>query len=211
MIEKANDQLHFTESTFVKQGTIFGSWTPRTADVHFYAHAGILASSLRADKSAPVSVCAVLDDLADYRTDKYEAEWNGFWQFFNVLQFAKEFAAICKTGLDAHVYVALPYGQATSSAEDNSRAAVKELLFEEEAKKIAAALEASGISAPDEVGFELPGANDEVIAEFEMAWVKKKIGYMTTDQEENRAAAENEGWNIFTSEEEIESVFGGES
>lgn len=219
LIEKANDQLHFTESTFVKQGTIFGSWSPRTSDAHFYAHAGILASSLRADKSAPVAVCAVLDDLTDYRTDKYEAEWNGFWQFFNVLQFAKEFAAICKTGLDAHVYVALPYGQATSSAEDNSPAhqgndewaAVKELLFEEEAKKIAAALQAVGIAAPDEVGFELPGTNDEVIAEFEMAWVKKKIGYMTTDQEENRAAAENEGWKIITSEEEIESVFGGES
>ena len=45
-----------------------------------------------------------------FRTDKYEQEWNGFWQFFNVMQFNKSFAAVCRTGLDSHAYVTLPHG-----------------------------------------------------------------------------------------------------
>ena len=84
----ANEQLQFTEDNFTQPGAWFGTWIPRSADAHFYAYAGVLPSNLKADgKNAPITVLALLDDRPDARTDKYEQEWNGFWQFFNVMQF----------------------------------------------------------------------------------------------------------------------------
>ena len=122
-VGKANSQVHFTEDLFVQPGTFFGTWVPRSSDTHFYAYAGILAANIKADKNSPVSVLALLDDRADSRTDKYEQEWNGFWQFFNVMQFNKSFVAVCGTGLDNHAYVTLPYGQIDIATEDTMPAA----------------------------------------------------------------------------------------
>ena len=215
VVGKANNQIHFTEDEFVQPGTFFGTWIPRSTDTHLYVYAGILAATMKSDKNAPVSVCVLLDDRADSRTDKYEQEWNGFWQFFNVMQFAKQFVAICNTGLDTHAYVALPYGQSDTVAEDTAPAQrasegwaeIRELLFDEETVKIADSLEEKGIAAPEEAGYELTDDSGEVIAEIELAWIKKKIGYMTTDQQVDRDKAMNAGWKIFTTADDIDTVF----
>lgn len=215
-VGKANSQVHYTEELYVQPGTFFGTWIPRSSDSHFYAYAGILAASMKADKNAPVAVLAMLDDRADSRTDKYEQEWNGFWQFFNVMQFNKSFAAVCVTGLDNHAYVALPYGQTDTAAEDNAPSAVsgegwgeiREMLFDDAAVKIADALEEKGIAAPEEAGYELADNSGEVIAEIELAWICRKIGYMTDDQQADREKAENAGWKIFVGADEIDTIFG---
>lgn len=215
VIGKVNTQVHFTEDTYVQPGTFFGTWIPRYSDTHFYAYAGILAASMKADKNAPVAVLALLDDRADSRTDKYEQEWNGFWHFFNVMQFDKKFVAVCNTGLDAHTYVALPYGQNDTSAEDNSPAAstgegwaeIREMLFDEETIKVADALEERSIVAPEEAGYELANESGEVVAEIELAWISRKIGYMTEDQASDRGKAENAGWTIFTTVDDIKTIF----
>ena len=213
---KANAQVHFTDDTFLHPGTFFGTWIPRSADAHFYACAGIPVSALQADKNAPVSVLAVLDDRADSRTDKYEQEWNGFWQFFNVMQFAGRFAAVSSTGLEAHVYDALPCGQPDTAAEDNAPAApagegwagIREELFGDAAVKLADALEEKGVPAPEEVGFELENDAGEVIAEMELAWTGRRLGYMTEEQACERKSAERAGWTIFTTADEVDTVFG---
>lgn len=215
-VGKANSQVHYTEESYVQPGTFFGTWIPRSSDSHFYAYAGILAASMKADKNAPVAVLAMLDDRVDSRTDKYEQEWNGFWQFFNVMQFNKSFAAVCGTGLDNHAYVALPYGQTDTAAEDNASSAVsgegwgeiREMLFDDATVKIADALEEKGIAAPEEAGYELADDSGEVIAEIELAWICRKIGYMTDDQQADREKAENAGWKIFVGADEIDTIFG---
>ena len=170
---------------------------------------------MKADKNAPVSVCAILDDRVNNRTGKYEQEWNGFWQFFNVMQFAKEFVAVSRNGIDAHAYNALPFGQTTAAAEDTTPAQarndgwteIRELIFDEETARIADELEKKSIMAPEEAGYELADDSGEVIAEIELAWTTKKIGYMTEAQQEDRDKAEGYGWKIFTSVEEIDTVF----
>jgi DEAD/DEAH box helicase domain-containing protein len=53
-------------------------------------------------------VFATLLDSEDYRTDKYEVEWNGYWQFFNVMQFLGSFAAVTANGLAQNIYDAIP-------------------------------------------------------------------------------------------------------
>ena len=171
---------------------------------------------MKADKNAPVAVLALLDDRADSRTDKYEQEWNGFWQFFNVMQFNNRFAAVCGTGLDSHAYVALPYGQTDTAAEDNAPSAasgegwgeIREMLFDDATIKIADALEEKGIAAPEEAGYELADDSGEVIAEIELAWINRRIGYMTDDQQTDREKAENAGWKIFVGADEIDTIFG---
>ena len=214
-IRKVNSQVHFTDEEFIQPGTFFGTWIPRSTDTHFYAYGGILAERMKSDKNAPVSVCAILDDRPDSRTDKYEQEWNGFWQFFNVMQFLRCFVAVCYTGLDNHAYVALPFGETQTATEDTAPvqvrsdawAEIRGLLFDEATIQIADALEEKGIAAPNEAGFELASESGEVIAELELAWIERRIGYMTQEQLDDRSKAENEGWKIFTSADEIESIF----
>ena len=173
---------------------------------------------MKANKNALVAVLALLDDRSDSRTDKYEQEWNGFWHFFNVMQFDTQFIAVCNTGLDAHTYVALPYEQTNTLAEDASPAGscgegwaeIRELLFDDETIIIAHTLEERGISAPDELSYELMNNSGEVAAQIDLAWIGQKIGYMTEDKLSEREIAESAGWNIFMNVDEIKNVFGEE-
>ena len=213
-VGKINSQVHFSDDIFVHPGTFFGTWIPRSSDTHFYAYAGILVARMKTDKNAPVSVVALLDDRTDRRTDKYEQEWNGFWQFFNVMQFNKSFVAICKSGLDSHSYVALPYGQTETSAENtftagsnDGWAVIRGMLFDDNTGKLVDVLEKKSIMPPEEVGYELVDESGMVIAEIELAWVKRKIGYMTEAQQADRENAEKTGWKIFTSVDEIDAFF----
>jgi len=215
---KAKSQVHFSEDEFVQPGTFFGTWIPRSSDSHFYAYAGVLSASIKADKkNAPVTVLALLDDRADSRTDKYEQEWNGFWHFFNVLQFNKNFAAVCCSGLDNHAYMPLPYWQTDTAAEDAAPSEVsdegwgeiRKMIFDDATVRIADALEEKGIAAPEEAGYELADDSGEVIAEIELAWLSLRIGFMTAEQQEAREKAENAGWKIFISAEELDTIFGG--
>lgn len=215
VIDRVNDLVHFTEDDFVQPGTFFGTWIPRSNNVHFYAYAGILASRMKDEKNAPVSVCAILDDRQQSRTDKYEQEWNGFWRFFNVMQFAKQFVALCNTGIATHTYHSLPYGQAEMVAGDEVPAQqtssrwdeIMDMLFDEEAITVAQALNQKGIEPPDTAGYEVTDASGEIIAEIELAWTDKKIGYMTEAQNIDRNQAEVAGWKIITKAEEWDMMF----
>ena len=216
IVDRVNQQIEVSNDAFVQPGSFFGTWVPRSTDAHFYAYAGILVSRMQADRNAPVSVYAVLDDRSEARTDKYEQEWNGFWHFFNIMQFEKRFVAVSYTGLDAHTYVALPSGQAEMIAEDTEPAPetnhewdeIRELLFDDEAKRMAELLIERGVAAPNEAGYEIAGTTGEVVAELEFAWVDRKIGYMTEEQRSEISKAESAGWKIISSEDQIESVFG---
>jgi DEAD/DEAH box helicase domain-containing protein len=215
-IEEVNDETHFTDNKFEQSGTLFGTWIPRSDNVHLRIYAGVLLDKLKENRKTSASVCAVLDDCEDSRTDKYEQEWNGFWQFCNVMQFNDQFVAVCDTGLKSQAYTVLPYGDVQSSVTDDISPEVstegwsdiKSLLFDDVSKKIADRCSTLGIPAPEEVGYELVDMNDEVIAEVELAWTKRKIGFMTEDQKAEIDKAKALGWKIFTTLDEIEVVFG---
>lgn len=141
IVEDINDQTHFTDADFVFPGTFFGTWIPRTTNAHLGIHAAILASELK--KEGAVAVCAVLRDGKDHRTDKYEQEWNGFWRFHNLMQFADTFIAVSSVGMSRMDYLALP--ALSNGASDlatplttsvNEWDAIKGILFDDEAKSI---------------------------------------------------------------------------
>ncbi len=216
---KVAEATHFTDDDYIQPGTFFGKWTPRSSNAHLSMYAGVLLNDMKSNKDAPVSVCAVLDDQKDVRTDKYENEWNGFWQFCNVMQFAERFMAVCTTGLEQMAYIALPVDQATAHSIDIAPAeagdkwgSIRELLFDDEAIDMASQLRDLGIAAPDEVGYELIDASEEVIATIELAWTVQKVGFVTEEQFEDKEKLEAIGWKIFTASDGIDlKLFGGEN
>ncbi len=197
------DQTHYTEAEFIFPGTVYGSWMPRTNNSHLAVYAGILATALKEKK--PVAVCVVLKDEKDLRTDKYEQEWNGFWQFHNMMQFSEEFIAVSSVGMTQMDYLALPViseeVHTDSSAESHADAAwegIMDLLFDDDAKAFAESAEDAGLPAPseDNIGYEVIGENGEVIATIEIAWPDELIGFMTAEQLEDKETVENRGWHI---------------
>ncbi len=216
---KVVEATHFTEDEYVQPGTFFGKWTPRSSNAHLSMYAGVLLNDMKANKEAPVSVCAVLHDQTDIRTDKYEKEWNGFWQFINLMQFSERFIAVCTVGLDQMAYIALSVGQTTAQPTDNAPTDandtwgnIRELLFDDEAIDMATKLQESGIDAPDEVGYELTDISGEVLATIELAWTEKKIGFITEVQAEDKEKLEANGWKVFSASDEVDvTFFGGEN
>ncbi|MDO5295793.1 MAG: DEAD/DEAH box helicase [bacterium] len=222
--EEINGQTGCTEYEFSSTGTFFGSRTPRTwqpGDTveHLFIYAGIPAEVLKKDRGAFPAVFALLDDGGDRRGDSYKREWNGFWHFYNAMQFNPHFAAVCRSGLDRRDYCVLNCrpGPAASGADAEATAAdeadweeAAALITGEEERIIASSLKAGGIPAPDsdDIGYEVEDERGVVAAEMAWAWPEKRLGYMTGEQLGRRDQAERAGWTICTSAEEIISAFG---
>lgn len=215
---KVVEETHFSEDEFIQPGTFFGKWTPRSSNAHLSMYAGVLAREMQSDNKAPVSVCAILDDRVESRTEKYENEWNGFWQYFNVMQFAERFVAVCTTGLEQMAYVPLSIGRASQNPidvspfdENEAWRSIGELVFDESAVEIASKLSELGVPAPDEVGYEIADTSGEVIATIELAWTAQKIGFLTEEQSMDKEKINAIGWIVFTSFDEIDvKIFRGE-
>lgn len=211
IIDEVSYQTHFTDVDFVFPGTAFGKWIPRSSNAHLQIYAGIIAGELK--KQGPVTVCAVLNDEKDQRTDKYENEWNGLWHFTNIMQFSEQFIAVSSTGLQNMNYVALPivdtfstpFGEATvgMAVSDGWTELLKSemaQLFEEETLTFIDMAKDAKIPSPTEegIGYEVEGNDGEVVATVEIAWPDRKIGYLTADQLEDKEALESAGWKILS-------------
>ena len=219
MIDVVNEQTHFTSKSFDFPATAFGTWIPGGSNAHLMIYAGIPAVELK--NGGLAVVLAVLKDERTNRTDGYEKEWNGMWQFYNVMQFSHEFMAVASTGLDRMDYLALPVVSTEERTEEVPESGkmekewnnILELLFDEEARAFAGAAREKGIPAPEEehIGLELEGMSGEVAATLEIGWPDRKIGFMTTDQLTDKEKAEDLGWTILTAADmpECASLFGG--
>ena len=223
MIVEVNSQANFTRVDFEFGQTAFGNWVPRSSNAHLQIFAGIVASELK--NKGTVSVCAMLNDEKDQRTDKYENEWNGLWHLWNIMQFSEEFIAVSNTGINNMEYIRLPLVSDNSTIEQienteldngwstfiNSEMAE---FFDDETMAFIEMIKDKDIPAPceDDIGYELVNNEDEVIASLEIAWVEKKIGYMTADQIEDKKAVESLGWKVIgiADIDNIHNIFEGD-
>ena len=222
IVDAVNDQTHFTDADFVFPGTVYGSWIPRNSNAHLAIHSGILASALKTEGA--VTVCAVLNDEKDSRTDKYEQEWNGLWRFHNLMQFSDTFMAVSSTGMGRMDYLALPVAVnavsdpvVTVTVIDDAWDSIKELLFDDDAKAFVEFAKDAGIPAPaeDNIGYEVEGDDGEVVATVEIAWPDRRIGFMTVEQAEDKEKLEKLGWQILNlldaADIDTASLFGGDN
>ncbi|MDO5343169.1 MAG: helicase, partial [Bacteroidia bacterium] len=210
-----NSQTQFAAGIFPQGGTFFGCWAPLATDSDLRIYAGVNIASMQADKTTPVSVCALLSDDEAVRSSKYEQEWNGFWHFANVMQFLPKFMAATKTGIAKMSYMALTVPTSTPSATaiavgTDSWDDVYSMLFDDETKAFAKKLEDARLPKPDDYGLELEGDSGEIVATIEMVWTDKKIAFITQDVIDDRATIEAQGWTVITSETELNSdIWGG--
>lgn len=95
--------------------------------------------------------------------------------------------------------------------------AIKELLFDDDAKAFADFMKDAGVPAPesDDVGYEVVSEDEEVVATVEIAWPNSRIGFMTTDQAVDKEKLEALGWTILSlidaTDSNIANLFGGEN
>ncbi|MCR5833161.1 MAG: DEAD/DEAH box helicase [Selenomonadaceae bacterium] len=210
-ISEVNNQTNYTQKNFGAGNTFFGSWLLKNLEIH----SGIAEDLLGKNFSA---VCAVLKDDKENRSSHYQEEWNGFLHFVNVMQFAEEFVGVSSSGLAQKIYLQLS-GDVESSEDigDENNAEdwrnIIEMLFDDEAKIFAEAAMNKGIPAPDEddIGYELLGGNGGIIATVLIAWVKLKIGYVTSNQTDDEEKLKAAGWRIINLEniDELKNLFGG--
>ena len=189
--------------------TVFGIYQPRSINNCLNIYANIDVSHMTAS-SIPY-VFALLNDDESTRGDKYEEEWNGFWQFFNMMQFSNNFYGCSTNGLASSVYESLLL-MGDDSHEDEEASdwdEIKEQIYTDEAIEFMQACIDAGIEAPSVVGYELEGDNGVIIAEGEMAWETRKIVFLTAEQlEENKEVFEEHGWTVVDSSNGVE-VLGG--
>lgn len=215
--EDVKSQSRFTNNQFVFRDTMFGKWQPRTNNPMLTIYSGISITKYKTDKSTPCTVFAIFDDKTNPSNEKFEMEWNGFWHFVNVLQFNPEFAFVTSIGLEKMIYMKLdepvstvadtPVQTTVNSEWDN----VLEELFDNAAKNMALALKEINAPIPDEIGYELVD-EDEIVAEIELAWIEKKIAYLTEDQSEYKEILTEKGWTIIHNDTTVsKEMFGGEN
>jgi len=211
-----NDATSFTSDSFEGGKCFFGIWQPRLQNQHITIYAGVPTDKMSV-KNYPVSVCTILDDKKETRTDKYEEEWNGFLQYLNVMQFSPNYVAVSTTGLENNGYLSLPskvQKQNDNTAvqpENDEWASIEELLFGE-SKDFVKKLKAIGVPVPseDNIGVDVTDNNGQVIGTIEIAWPDSKVGYLTEEQLTDKTKLEAEGWKIISATDELDvSIFGG--
>jgi DEAD/DEAH box helicase domain-containing protein len=208
------------DSEFDVADTMFGKWLPRSSGSHLTILAGVTGEDrIKHKAEASVSVCALLNDDLVTRTEKYEFEWNGFWQFFNVMQFLKSFAAVSATGMGNHVYNAVPITWLSQSivsgpilTSDEFWKETMDQLIDDASIECSNVLIGLGVSAPSAVGYELADSVGSIVAECELAWESEKIAILLSEQMVCKDIFEEYGWTVFSTEESfsVEMFQGGD-
>jgi DEAD/DEAH box helicase domain-containing protein len=210
------DASQVIDYDFTKDDSIFGSWSPRVSIGHLEIFSGISVSKGRETNGEVLPrVWALLDDIEDNRTENYQKDWNGFWQFYNVMQFSDNFMGMTKLGIQELIYSKLPIldniaveSMVAVSFENGWEEIIEELL-DEEAIEFATKLQSMSVRAPTSTGYELMGENSGVIGEGEMAWEEEKVVALLKDQVQNKDAFKKAGWIVFALDDDIPSIIKG--
>jgi DEAD/DEAH box helicase domain-containing protein len=206
------EMLGFDSPEYELGKTIFGIWKPRATNSHMTVYCGVLADDMQKNKfRADATVYAVLDDREKNRTEKYEQDWNGFWQFSNVLQFLKSFTAVSSIGMRDAVYnrvpLMIPAPEAIIPTEGTVAwsSEILEQIIDDQARAFAAKCAGLKIVAPDTVGYELEDESGTVIGEAEMAWERFKIAFLPAEWAESKEAFIAAGWKVIALGDEIQT------
>lgn len=201
---------------------IFGTWRPRQEMGNIDVLAEVsLAEMTGMRMGAPLKIVAIIDDVPDSRTDKYESDWNGFWHFVNVMQFNSTAIFLSKLGISKAIYSNLgtiiaeedapEVALGTDVVVDEKWNDIMDEFIDDIAITCATEMYHNGVPAPSVVGFELSDeSSGATIAEAEMVWEYKKIVWLLPEQEEYMDIFKGKGWTVLLSSEEINiNVFGG--
>jgi DEAD/DEAH box helicase domain-containing protein len=212
-VSKINETFGVHDVKYEFGNALFGVWKPRSSNSHLTIYTGVVSDDIQKNKTkADIFVYAVLNDDESERTDKYEAEWNGYWQFNNMMQFLNRFTAASFTGIKQIVYNALPTQYDIPSEKSPAHSATAwletlEQIIDDSILAFAKKCIELDIPQPSSVGYELVGDNGEIIGEAELAWVSLKIVLLTSEQGEGEDTFISEGWRVIKVNDEITQSF----
>ena len=190
--------------------TLIGEWSPGNHREILKMYSAVDIREAQEEIPPVPKVITVLDDREEARTDKYEADWNGFWQFFNIMQFSPDFLAICTNGIEQLTYSLLPIENQKVGTDslrvDGLNEEWKDIFdFELEVESLEMANKLMNLNSiiPTEIGYELVDEDNEVIAEAEMAWEEQRIVFLISEQDSYIKAFADNGWKVFLADESI--------
>lgn len=215
-VEEITEEAQLKEMDYHIGETFFGVWKPRDSYSHIEIFTGIKTDELSDKKSNALPfVYAMLKNSKKIRTDKYENDWNGFWHFYNLMQFSNNFAAVTGNGIKSGIYNILP--KAFDSpiddfhipSEEMEWGKIDEELFEKEAIEFADRLKSYGVKVPTDTGVDVMDDKGEIIGHCEMVWEKEKVAALLSEQIGCKKVLEERGWVVFTITDDIPSVLKG--
>lgn len=209
-INEAMGERILPEDKFKEGETIYCTWSPRKQNAHISILAGINVAEFKEKNAGALPwICSILEDAIDKRGDKYEADWNGFWHFYNMMQFSNRFMGLTQGGIDNGIYAEIkemPVGELAGMevvGVTNNWASIFELLFEDEAIEMAHKLNELNVKVPSSAGYELINDSGGVIADCELAWEEEKIAFLFGNQLNNKEEFLNKGWIVFSIADEV--------
>lgn len=210
---RINEVIDFCNKDFNFNQSIIGIYHPLNDDNCFNVYSGIRVDDYKANTNNPkVAMIAELNDLNGQYYECYKSEWNGFWHFWNIMQFNNGFVGITKKGVLNKIYSLWRSDifEVTSQLEDNPWQSVLELVFDETSIKIVNILKEWQVEVPDMVGQDIDIHGNGCDLNIELGWSDKKICYVTEDYEQYISELEHDGWTILNICN-LENIFGGDN
>lgn len=211
-MEQICEGTSVTDIKFVFGNTIFGTWYPRNKQSAMCCLAGVDV------KEQNYVISAVLEDRPDIRPEEqYEAEWNGFWHFCNVMQFAASFAPVTEVGLGQDIYLALniPPDEDKNAPLCLSAGGWDDILrqlsdsAEDEEMVFVRKLQQAGAPIPDLVMEDVKDGGT-VIDMLELGWSQIKCAFVLHECTEARENFEKAGWQVIDeTTDNVQKIFGG--
>ncbi|GHV07913.1 DEAD/DEAH box helicase [Spirochaetia bacterium] len=210
MVKPILNVFEIPETEITSDSVVIGSWMPKEEyslnRVFTYVS---IAEFNQLKTEAHCKTISLLDDKPESRTVHYEEEWNGFWHFFNIMQFLNDFNAVSQTGIELNVYSPLIQVFEQSKTTEPLDTIIDETwkdsleYLAEEAKPATEKLILLGIKAPSSTGYELADESGAIIAEAELVWLDNKIAFLTDSQKEYTKTFIDKGWKVINRDSEL--------
>jgi len=149
----------------------------------------------------------IFDNRIELSEPERHVTWRKWLWLFNIFQTLPGFLLATQDGLDEGDYAQLSFSS-TARPGFNAQGAVHAEAWGEvmnqSMKDLAIGLQilmGSGVSPPDEVGYEL-ASNGDVIAEAELAWVDQKLVLLMPEHSPNMPIWQENGWTSIVAEED---------
>ena len=206
-----SEASHFTDTDLLKGDVLCGEWQPPESQSALTVFAGVRMEDMKHSGSS--DVYAILDDMVEHKDKKYEAVWNGFLQFSNLMQFLPHYMSASTRGLRDGSYTVLPaFGEegASISADEQAWKDVLEMVYDEGTRSILLQVQKLSGPVPDLLGEEIMGDSSRVVGEIEVGWSDYKVCYLTAPNETCRDQLEKDGWKVLHDVSDVtEAWFGG--
>jgi len=147
--------------------------------------------------------CCIEDIPKNRDAPEFEAVWNGYLRFYNLMQFLPHACFATRQGImDGHTFQFASETDPGGTQQDHPEWEEVYELTHEKNHELIRKLAKTGCPAP-EIGYELINADGAIIAEAEFAWPDMKIAFLEADQASDAEIFKQSGWQAIMIDDAI--------